>query len=396
MASSAADESGGRYPTTGTRRNYHPAEASHDLAAPLDGVSLMNYPFTFEQNFDDAVTASFRIEADPHLSNPHSPDTHSITSSISRYRVENGRTYHAYKDGSYMYPNDEQELERQDLQYIILKHLMGGRLFSVPFSQENPPQNVLDIATGTGAWAIEMGDEFPSAKITGTDLSPVQPRDVPANVSFFVEDSRDPWLWYGEKETFDFIHVRSTLGCWENLKDDIVQKSFDQLIPGGWFEAQDVLSTIMCNDDTMPPDYEFKVHIDDIEDATATMGRPVRIADQYKQAMEDVGFVDVQEFTYKLPINGWPRHKKYKELGMMWEENLMKGIHAASAGPMHRVRGLNDKQIQMMLVPVRKALSDTSVHAYQKFYIVYGRKPFPNEVQTQTQGEGDASMGDVS
>jgi ubiquinone/menaquinone biosynthesis C-methylase UbiE len=87
-----------------------------------------------------------------------------------------------------MYPNDAEELDRQDYQYIIIKHLMGGKLYLSPWSQENPPRQVLDIATGTGTWAIEMGDEFKSAKVTGTDLSPVQPRDVPANVSFYVED----------------------------------------------------------------------------------------------------------------------------------------------------------------------------------------------------------------
>jgi hypothetical protein len=48
---------------------------------------------------------------------------------------------------------------------------------------------VLDIATGTGTWAIEMGDKYPEAEIIGTDLSPIQPDFVPPNVRFFIEDS---------------------------------------------------------------------------------------------------------------------------------------------------------------------------------------------------------------
>lgn len=354
-------------------------QTGQQIPTPMDGISLMNYPFTFEQNVDDAVTASFRIEADPHPSQSNSPDTHSITSSISRYRVENGRTFHAYKDGSYIFPNDQEELDRQEFQYVVIKHLMNGKLFFAPWTDENPPRNVLDIATGAGHWAIEMGDKFPSARITGTDLSPVQPRDVPANVRFFVEDSRDPWNWYGENDQLDYIHTRLTLGCWENLKDDILQKSFDQLAPGGYFEAQELLSSILCDDGTMQPDYELKVHVDDLEDATATIGRPLRTADQWKQAMRDVGFVDVQEVAYKMPINGWAKNLKYKQLGKMWEHNWLDCIHALSVGPLHRVRGLNDKQIQMMLVPVRQAISDHSVHAYNKFYVVWGRKPYPNE-----------------
>jgi hypothetical protein len=37
-----------------------------------------------------------------------------------------------------------------------------------------------------------------------------------------------------------------------------------------------------------------------------------------------------------------------------------------------------------MLVPVRQAISDQTVHAYVKFYVVYGRKPYPDEVIAQT------------
>lgn len=99
----------------------------------------------------------------------------------------------------------------------------------------------------------------------------------------------------------------------------------------------------------MQPDYELKVHVDDLEDATATIGRPLRTADQWKQAMRDVGFVDVQEVAYKMPINGWAKNLKYKQLGKMWEHNWLDCIHALSVGPLHRVRGLNDKQIQVRL-----------------------------------------------
>jgi hypothetical protein len=43
---------------------YMSSQSGQEVPAPIDGISLMNYAFTFEQNVDDAVTASFRIEAD--------------------------------------------------------------------------------------------------------------------------------------------------------------------------------------------------------------------------------------------------------------------------------------------------------------------------------------------
>jgi ubiquinone/menaquinone biosynthesis C-methylase UbiE len=41
-----------------------------------------------------------------------------------------------------------------DLQYEILKVLFKGRSYFAPI--ENP-EKILDIGTGTGKWAIEMG-----------------------------------------------------------------------------------------------------------------------------------------------------------------------------------------------------------------------------------------------
>lgn len=34
--------------------------------------------------------------------------------------MENGRRYHAFKDGSYVMPNDESELERLDLTHRMI------------------------------------------------------------------------------------------------------------------------------------------------------------------------------------------------------------------------------------------------------------------------------------
>ena len=57
----------------------------------------------------------------------------------------------------------------------------------------------------------EFADLFPSATVTGTDLSPIQPSWVPPNVQFEVDDCTDEWL-YG-KDTFDFVHIRGLYGC---------------------------------------------------------------------------------------------------------------------------------------------------------------------------------------
>ena len=99
--------------------------------------------------------------------------TSSVSSSVRAYRQENGRTYHAYRDGSYLMPNDDVESDRLDFQHAMFLRTLGGKLYLAPIPKD--PHNVLDIGTGTGIWAIDFADEYPSAKVVGTDLSPMQP-----------------------------------------------------------------------------------------------------------------------------------------------------------------------------------------------------------------------------
>lgn len=69
-------------------------------------------------------------------------------------------------------PNDESEQDRLDLSHQMFKITMGNKLYLAPIGK---PARILDVGTGTGIWAIEMGDDFPDSEILGIDLSPTQP-----------------------------------------------------------------------------------------------------------------------------------------------------------------------------------------------------------------------------
>lgn len=59
---------------------------------------------------------------------------------------------------------------------------------------------------------MSVAENFPSARVIGTDLSPIQPHWTPPNVEFRVEDLEDenrPWTSiYADA---DLIHVRAVL-----------------------------------------------------------------------------------------------------------------------------------------------------------------------------------------
>lgn len=46
-------------------------------------------------------------------------------------------------------------------------NLADGKLHLAPIKN---PHRILDIGTGTGIWAIDMADLYPSAEVVGTDI----------------------------------------------------------------------------------------------------------------------------------------------------------------------------------------------------------------------------------
>ncbi|KAF1976984.1 putative Trans-aconitate 2-methyltransferase [Bimuria novae-zelandiae CBS 107.79] len=298
--------------------------------------------------------------------------TKSVNQSIFDYVRENGRTYHHYKSGSYPFPNDQAELDRITLQYVIIKVLLGGRNYFAPLKD---PRRILDIGTGTGTWAMEMGTEFPDAEVIGTDLSPSQPEWVLNNVKFVIDDANEEdWLAY----PMDYVHTRLLLGCFEDFRE-IIAKGFKSLRPGGWMESQEILPTIHCDDGTMPPDYGFADWTRTQDAAAMEVGKPLRIANRLKRWYEQAGFVDVHEEVFKLPINGWPKDPQLKLLGKFNELNHLDGVQAWSLQLFTRGLGWTKDEIEVYLVHVRKAISDRSVHGYHKIYVVWGRKPEEHE-----------------
>jgi hypothetical protein len=72
-----------------------------------------------------------------------------------------------------------------DLQHHLCRLTLHGKSHLAPIKPDL--QNVLDFGTGTGIWAIEFAEEYPSANVLGTDLSPIRPQLlVPSPQTFYL------------------------------------------------------------------------------------------------------------------------------------------------------------------------------------------------------------------
>jgi SAM-dependent methyltransferase len=223
----------------------------------------------------------------------------SVTSSIYDYRYENGRRYHAYRDGRYLLPNDEAEQDRLDCHHHLWRLMIDGPLYRAPIGPS--PQRVLDLGTGTGIWAIDFADEFPGALVIGTDLSPIQPTSVPPNVKFYVDDVEGEWT-YGPDEKFDFVHGRALGGSIANF-GQLYRRIYDNLKPGGWVEVQEYETEFFSNDDpTLSKLPNCKKLGELINGASEKAGAFLMIAQEQKQKLIDAGFEDVRDDIYKVRL----------------------------------------------------------------------------------------------
>lgn len=113
-----------------------------------------------------------------------------------------------------MLPNNATEQDCFNQKYHSLNLIFDGKLFFAPIRK---PTEILDIRTGTGIWAIDVANAYPNTKVTGTDLSSIQPTWVPPNVNFQVDDCQLEWTF---KTKFDLIHTLCMTECikdWDHL-----------------------------------------------------------------------------------------------------------------------------------------------------------------------------------
>jgi len=102
---------------------------------------------------------------------------------------------------------------RLDLQHTLMKIHLGG-LYLAPTAVRRALERrsdaltpaILDLGTGSGAWAVEMAQEFPDATITGIDIAPVAVSNVPSNVHFERGDINDVMRTF--HQSFNVIHAR--------------------------------------------------------------------------------------------------------------------------------------------------------------------------------------------
>lgn len=294
--------------------------------------------------------------------------TTSIRSSILEYRKLYGRTYHAYgEEGQYAFPNDETELDRLDLQHHMCVVCNKGKLFLAPISPS--PQNVLDVGTGTGIWAIEFAEQYPGASVVGTDLSPTQPGWIPPNVQFEIDDASNAWTF---STKFDYIHCRYLYMAVEEKK--LFKQAYDALKPGGWFEMRETAVSVQCDDGTLEGT-ALLTWCQEMLKFSQMRGTNFDNPFKYRKWIQEAGFVNVQEDAQILPISPWPKDSHLKQIGEWVQFSFGEGVEALSIQLWMEQTGWSIEEYKIFVAQVRKDIFSRTVHGYLRSFTVCGQKP---------------------
>ncbi|KAF2138922.1 uncharacterized protein K452DRAFT_78114 [Aplosporella prunicola CBS 121167] len=296
--------------------------------------------------------------------------TTSVSSSVRDYTFENGRRYHKFCEGRYVFPNDEAEQDREDMKHAMTVAVCGDKLFFAPVGEH--PSRILDLGTGTGIWCIDMGDAYPSAEVIGVDLSPIQPTWVPPNVRFLVDDIESEWVY---SAPFDLIHIRAMAPA---IKDwpGVLAAAYTHLKPGAYLEIQEIdLASPACDDMTMAPDWAYAVYMDLVAQGLSTFNVDMRIPRKIPAMLREAGYRDVTVREIKVPLGPWAKNKLLRTCGLYMQAAVIDAMQMAINGPLCKGLGWRKEEAEVLIAKARAAVSDPKVHAYYTLYMICAQKP---------------------
>jgi len=275
---------------------------------------------------------------------------------------------------------DEKELDRIDLCHAKYYALLDKRRFLAPIPPH--PQSVLDLGCGTGIWAIDFADAYPSAEVIGVDIAPTQPEWLPPNCRFEIFNMEEPWAW--RENSFDYIFARDPITAIRDYPK-LVDKIFRHLKPGGWVEFQCIMAAIQCDDDSLAQDSVLRELADRLIQACETFQTPVDDPLRWRHWLEERGFEPVTEKVFKVPCNPWPKDERLKLVGAFEMDNLLSNLAGLCMLPFKRTFGWSHAEVHEFVGRAKKDIRNLRCHAYWPFRVAYAQKP----VTPVRSGSGD-------
>ncbi|KAK1989717.1 S-adenosyl-L-methionine-dependent methyltransferase, partial [Colletotrichum falcatum] len=290
-------------------------------------------------------------ESDSGLENEQD-STKSITSSIYRYENLHDRTYHSDQFSSTYW-------------YVELISTTQSRTDPFPRAPNDRPQgDVMEVC--------EVGETQPQSVVIGIDMSPIQPKYVPPNVYFEIDDLNEPWTF--DENSLDYVHMRFLTGSVRDWKFTM-NEAYRCLRPGGILESSEPSFAIESDDGTIDEHSAWNQWpriFDEYGRQTGQTFSVVQLGIQ-KDAIEEAGFNDVQEFSCKIPIGSWPEDMKQRQLGQYTQAVMETDALGFIMRPATSI-GWTMEQIENYNASLQAEMTSGTTHPWYLFKTVWGCK----------------------
>ena len=114
------------------------------------------------------------------------------------------------------------------------------------------------------------------------------------------------------------------------------------MISGGYLEHIELNIRPKSDDNTLPADsilYRWNNVV--AEDWSKATGKDFFIANKMKEKIAAVGFVDVVEKIFKLPMGPWSSDNKYKQIGRLFQQYWRTGMEGWVMAIATRILGVS-------------------------------------------------------
>lgn len=262
-------------------------------------------------------------------------------------------------------PNDDEEQTRLAITHQAFLHILGEELTMARVSEN--VERILDIGTGTGDWAVAIGEKYPEAEIIATDISVCQSTDVPPNVFFEVDDAREDWTY---SEPFDLIHMRGLTGAFGDWAA-IYAVVCKHLRPTGYFEIAD-FGAIGLKESI--PDSYISIYNGACQSAADKAGTPIGLDHLRRAVFESAGLGVVKSRVFDVPLGTWSSDPQKKVAGKMTLISSLEGLEAKSLRLFTRELAMKENDVRDLCDKVKEEVMRPGVRAFVPCQFVVARK----------------------